>query len=150
MGVLEDKVVKRVKEISRPILDSLGVELVDVRYGASRRRGLLRLFIDKPGGITLEDCDRVSRFLGPALDVDDPIPYAYTLEVSSPGLDRPLTSLRDFERAIGRLVRFQLRAGTLEARVVAVNEQEIEVEQDGARRKIARDEIVSARLQPEW
>lgn len=71
---------------------------------------LVRVFIDKPGGVTLGDCEAVHLSLGHALDVEDPIPHAYTLEVSSPGLDRPLTRRTDYERSRGKRVRIKLRA----------------------------------------
>jgi ribosome maturation factor RimP len=69
----------------------------------------VRVFIDKPEGVTLEDCERAHKALGPALDVADPFPHAYTLEVSSPGLDRPFKRLQDYRRAIGKRVTVKLR-----------------------------------------
>jgi ribosome maturation factor RimP len=69
----------------------------------------VRVFIDKPEGVTLEDCERAHKALGPALDVADPFPHAYTLEVSSPGLDRPFKRLQDYRRAIGKRVTLKLR-----------------------------------------
>ena len=71
---------------------------------------MLRVFIDKPGGVSLGDCEQVHLSLGHALDVEDPIPHAYTLEVSSPGLDRPLKGRKDYERALGKLVGIKLRS----------------------------------------
>ena len=91
--------------IVRPILDSLGLELVEVAYSGNNRGGVVRIFIEKAGGITLEDCERAHRNLGYALDVADPIPHGYTLEVSSPGLDRPLRVEKDFLRHRGERVR---------------------------------------------
>ena len=67
------------------------------------------VFIDKPGGITLTDCEQAHRSLSPALDVIDPFPHAYTLEISSPGLDRPLRSVQDYRRLIGKPVTLKLR-----------------------------------------
>ncbi len=72
-------------------------------------RTLLRVYIDKPEGVTLDDCEQVHQSLGHALDVEDPIPHAYTLEVSSPGLDRPLKRREDYRRSLGKLVSLKLR-----------------------------------------
>ena len=98
-------VAKKVEELAQPLLTSSGVELVDLEYKKEGRQMVLRLFLDKPGGITLDDCAEVSRELSTILDVEDIIPGEYTLEVSSPGLNRPLKKRADFERAIGRMVK---------------------------------------------
>jgi ribosome maturation factor RimP len=80
---------------------------VNVLYRREAGGWVLRVFVDKPGGITLDDCQRVSQQLGDLLDVEDPIEHPYTLEVSSPGLERPLLGEGDFARFAGRLVRLQ-------------------------------------------
>jgi ribosome maturation factor RimP len=72
-------------------------------------RSVVRVLIDKPGGVTVTDCEQAHKALGPALDVADPFPHAYTLEVSSPGLDRPFKRLQDYQRAIGIEVILKLR-----------------------------------------
>lgn len=82
-----------------------GVELFDIEVSGSMRRPLVRIFIDKDGGVTLEDCERFSRAMSAVLDVEDPIPASYTLEVSSPGMDRPLKKLKDFQGSVGKLAR---------------------------------------------
>lgn len=69
----------------------------------------MRVFIDKPDGVTVDDCERAHKALGPALDVADPFPHAYTLEVSSPGLDRPFKRIQDYHRAVGKRVSLKLR-----------------------------------------
>ncbi|HBA72536.1 MAG: ribosome maturation factor [Geobacteraceae bacterium GWC2_55_20] len=94
-----------VKGIALPILESLGIELVDIEFGKVGRDAVLRLFIDKEGGIMLDDCANVSRELSMILDVEDAISCNYTLEVSSPGLDRPLKKSSDYERFTGRLIK---------------------------------------------
>ncbi len=102
--------VERIKEVVEPMLRSFGVELVEVEYAGSGRSGLLRVFIDKldkKEGVTLDDCERVSRSLGPVLEIEDLIPHRYTLEVSSPGLDRPLKKKEDFQRSLGKMVRLK-------------------------------------------
>ncbi len=98
-------VVQNIEKLIQPLLNSLGVELVDLEYKREGRQMVLRLYLDRPGGITLDDCAEVSREFSTILDVEDCIPGEYTLEVSSPGLNRPLKKRSDFERAIGRLVK---------------------------------------------
>jgi ribosome maturation factor RimP len=97
--------VERITSVAIPLLDSLGLELVDLEYRKEGHGMVLRLFIDKPGGILLDDCAGVSRELSELLDVEEIIESNYNLEVSSPGLDRPLTKPSDYERYAGRLVK---------------------------------------------
>jgi ribosome maturation factor RimP len=99
----------RVQELAAPILRSYGLELVEAVCVGQGPRTVIRIFIDKPGGITLTDCEQAHRSLSPALDVIDPFPHAYTLEVSSPGLDRPLRRVEDYRRLIGQSVNLKLR-----------------------------------------
>jgi ribosome maturation factor RimP len=100
-------VVSRMKEIAEPLVASLGLELVDLEYKREGRAMVLRLLIDRAGGLTLDDCAAVSRELSEILDVEDFIQGYYTLEVSSPGLNRPLRKAADYERYQGRLVRIK-------------------------------------------
>jgi ribosome maturation factor RimP len=102
-------VVDRISEAVSPILWTLGLELADVVCVGQGPRSVVRVFIDKPEGVTLDDCERAHKALGPALDVADPFPHAYTLEVSSPGLDRPFKRIQDYRRAIGKRVTLKLR-----------------------------------------
>jgi ribosome maturation factor RimP len=100
-------VIDRIKEIALPLLDSLGMELVELEYRKEGHGMVLRLYIDKPGGIMLDDCAAVSRELSELLDVEEVIDGNYNLEVSSPGLNRPLTKPADYERYAGRLVKIR-------------------------------------------
>ncbi|HEX6532525.1 MAG TPA: ribosome maturation factor RimP [Nitrospira sp.] len=102
-------VVDRISDAVSPILWTLGLELADVICVGQGPRSVIRVFIDKPEGVTLDDCERAHKALGPALDVADPFPHAYTLEVSSPGLDRPFKRIQDYRRAVGRRVTLKLR-----------------------------------------
>lgn len=102
-------VADRVQEIVSPILWTLGLELIDVIFVGQGPRSVVRVLINKPGGVTITDCEQAHKALGPALDVADPFPHAYTLEVSSPGLDRPFKRLQDYQRAIGKEVSLKLR-----------------------------------------
>jgi ribosome maturation factor RimP len=94
-----------VSRLARPILESMDLELVDIEFGRVGRDYLLRLFIDKAGGVMLDDCAEFSRELSMVLDVEDAIDKNYTLEVSSPGLDRPLKKQSDYDRYTGRLIK---------------------------------------------
>ncbi len=105
MALHKDDICERVSAIAQPILDALRLELVEIEFKRSGREAILRLFIDKEGGVTLDDCADVSRELSLVLDVEDFIPCAYNLEVSSPGLDRPLKTPADYERFTGRLIK---------------------------------------------
>lgn len=99
----------RIRSLAQPVVEGLGMELVDVAIVTDHGRRVLRVTIDKPGGITVDDCGDVSRELGTILDVEDPIPQSYSLEVSSPGLDRPLLSEKDFIRFSGKKARIKTR-----------------------------------------
>jgi len=103
------QVVDRLQETIAPILWALDLELVEVACVGQGPRSIVRVFIDKPGGVTVKDCERAHVALGPALDVADPFPHAYTLEVSSPGLDRPFKRLQDYQRAVGKQVNVKLK-----------------------------------------
>jgi len=99
----------KIRSLAQPVVEGLGMELVDVAIVTDHGRRVLRVTIDKPGGVTVDDCGDVSRELGTILDVEDPIPQSYSLEVSSPGLDRPLLSEKDFIRFSGKKARIKTR-----------------------------------------
>ncbi|WP_018132521.1 ribosome maturation factor RimP [Effusibacillus pohliae] len=100
----KSRVVEIVEQLVTPIVAAEGLELVDVEYAKEGANWFLRIFIDKPGGVDIEDCGRVSEALSGKLDEVDPIPTSYFLEVSSPGAERPLKKPSDFVRAIGKQV----------------------------------------------
>ena len=104
MGRKED-ILEKVRGIAAPLAAQDGMELVDVELGGAGGHQTLRLFIDRAGGVSLDDCTLVSRAVSAALDVEDPIAGAYNLEVSSPGLDRPLRTPEHFEKFKGSKVR---------------------------------------------
>jgi ribosome maturation factor RimP len=107
-GAIRDRLI----ELTEPLLAQLGYELVDIEWASAARSGVLRMYIDHPaehgGHIGIEDCERVSREVSALLDVEDPIPGAYSLEVSSPGFDRVLRIPAHFSRFIGSKVRVEL------------------------------------------
>ena len=142
---------ERLIALIEPLIGRLGYELVDLEYGAGRGSALVRLHIDRAGGVGIEDCERVSREVSALLDVEDPMPTAYTLEVSSPGFDRVLRTRAHFERFVGARVFVELAAaregrrrytGTLRA----VGDTGIELEVDGERVTLGFAEVARARL----
>ena len=107
---IQTQIRQQLEQLAEALVASEGMELVDLEYRRQGRRWMLRLFIDKDGGVTLDDCANISRELGDLLDVKDVIPQAYVLEVSSPGLNRRLRKKEDFSRFAGRKVRLRLVA----------------------------------------
>mgnify|MGYP002153789174 CR=1 FL=1 len=106
---MREAVIARVTEIAERVARPEGLEVTDVELFGSGRRRLLRISIDKPQGITHADCEQVSRQVGAILDVEDVVPGgSYTLEVSSPGLERPLKRPRDFQACLGKKARIVL------------------------------------------
>jgi ribosome maturation factor RimP len=101
------RIVERIHEILIPVLDQLGLELVEITLRVEGGRWILRVTIDREEGVQVHHCTAVSREISVHLDVDDLIPVKYYLEVSSPGLDRPLKDENDFERFTGRLVKIK-------------------------------------------
>ncbi len=91
------------------LLKAEGLELVDLEFRKEARGWVLRIFMDKPGGVTLDDCSDLSREIGDQIEVNELIPHSYTLEVSSPGLDRPLKKERDFLRSIGKMIQLSTK-----------------------------------------
>lgn len=103
-----DSVINSVAVLIEPILNEMDFQLVDIEYLSEHGRWVLRIFADKEGGITVEDCARVSREIGDLIDVKDFIPHEYVLEVSSPGLNRPLKKKKDFLWACGKKVKLRM------------------------------------------
>ena len=141
------------ERLIEPAVEQLGYELSDLELKMGGRDGIVRVFIDKPDGVDLTDCEIVSRQLSAVLDVEDPLPGHYRLEVSSPGLDRKLTKPEHFQRFIGEMIRVKLRfpvAGRRNFRgaLRAADEEQIEVEVDGESHSLQIATIESARLIP--
>ena len=104
----KNRVERIAEELAIPIIEKEKFELVDIEYKKEGANWYLRLYIDKPGGITLDDCQKISKQLGDRLDEEDPIKGNYFLQVSSPGLDRPLKKEKDFIRCKGKTVEVKL------------------------------------------
>ncbi len=144
-------IIARVEEFIAPLLADMNIELVDTEFRREGHGWVLRLFIDRKGGVTLEDCTRVSREVSSYLEVEDPIEHAYHLEVSSPGLERPLKKKDDFIRFAGRSARIKLREKRDDQRVFigmlqGVENEEVLVDVDGRMQKFPLVDIARARL----
>ena len=108
MGSKAETIAKKVTSLVEPILEEMDFELVDVMYFSKQGRWVLRLYIDKEGGVTIDDCVRVSGEIGDLIDVKDVVEHEYVLEVSSPGLDRPLKKEKDLIHSIGKKVKLKM------------------------------------------
>jgi len=146
------------ENLRRPIeaaVHGLGYELVGVEYHPQGRRSLLRVYIDTPEGVNVDDCERASRQISSALDVDDPIHGNYVLEVSSPGLDRPLFTAEHFQRYAGNRVKLKV-SPPLEGRrnfsgvLKGLRDNAVVVEQDDEEVEIPLHLIERAKLVPEF
>lgn len=146
---------ERLIGLAEPLLAQLGYELVDLEHVPGRTHAQIRLFIDRPEGVGIEDCEQVSREVSALLDVTDPVPTSYTLEVSSPGLDRVLRLPAHFVRFVGRRVKVELLAPRDGRRrftgvLVAADAAGVQLKVDGETVTLAYGDIGRARLVPEW
>lgn len=133
-----------------PVVSGAGYDLEDVEVAGAGRRTVLRLIVDRDGGFGLDDVADLSRDVAAVLDDDDVLPGAYVLEVSSPGVDRPLTLARHWRRNVDRLVLVRLTDGDeLTGRVVSAGESAAVLDHAGEAREIAYADIVSAKVQVE-
>jgi ribosome maturation factor RimP len=136
-----------------PTIETLGYELADLELKLAGRDSLVRVFIDRPEGVGLADCEAVSRQVSAVLDVEDPVPGHYVLEVSSPGLDRKLKKPAHFRRYVGEEIRVQLRFPVegrrkFRGRLTAAGEDTIQIEVDGQLHELPIATIDTARLVP--
>ena len=152
MGPLEQRVMR----LLEPTVSALGYELLGVEYLAQGKYSRLRLYIDAPAGIGLEDCEKVSHQASGILDVDDPLNGQYSLEVSSPGLDRPLFRLEHYARFVGQRVKLRLhqpRNGqrNFQGRIALVENGVINISvDDGSQLTLSIADIEKANLAPEF
>ncbi len=133
MMISENKIVEQVEILLTPILREELIDLADMEFKPSGKRWILRIYIDKPGGVTISDCERVNRELGRILDVEDFIDHPYMLEVSSPGLTRSLRKKEDFLRYKGRLCRIITKepvddANEFRGKILDVIDDKVEIE----------------------
>jgi len=144
-------IIAQVEDFIVPLLADMGVELVDIEFRREGHGWVLRIYIDRSGGVTLEDCAKVSREVSSYLEVEDPVEHAYHLEVSSPGLERPLKKEKDFIRFSGRMARVKLREKRNDQRVFTgrlqgMENEEVLLEIDGRIERFLPADIARARL----
>ncbi len=144
-----------IENMIAPLIDGMGIELVDVEFVKEGNRHYLRVFIDKPGGINLDDCQAVSQKLDVLLDEKDPVPYSYTLEVSSPGIERPLKKVKDFERFRGHKVNMTTFAPVNGSKkftgiITEAGSQGVKLDINGTELFIPMEQVASAKLAVEF
>jgi len=147
LNLIADQIIS----LAEPILDEMGFELVDAEYLSEHGRWVLRLYIDKTDGITVDDCARVSREVEGIIDIKDIINNEYVLEVSSPGLNRPLKKEKDFIRVIGKKIRVRMRnpvdgRKNYSGRLKKYKDRDIYLEVDGELMALSRQDIEKANL----
>lgn len=144
----------RLEEIVLPVLQSHGVDFIEAQIKGGRNSQIVRITIDADGGIPLDRCAAISREISAHLDVADFFPGRFRLEVSSPGIDRPLQTLRDFERNIGRQVKIQYRSGetidSIDGTIKGVTASEVEIADKQVSHLIALQAIELAKIQLAW
>lgn len=147
----------RLLQLLAPAVEATGHDLEDVSVSPAGRRKLVRVVVDAQegtdGGITLDDVAEVSRVVSDLLDTpqgEELLAGAYTLEVTSPGVDRPLTQPRHWRRSVGRLVKAKLSDATVTGRVLEADEAQVVLDVDGTRQVVLYGEVVSAQVQVEF
>jgi ribosome maturation factor RimP len=154
MGMGDER--SRVRQLVEQVVQSQGYELVDVELKGAGNNSVLRIFIDTPTGVTHGDCELVSEQVGTVLDVEDVIPFSYTLEVSSPGLDRKLFKEADYVRFAGKLAKIQTRIPlehqkVFKGRLRGLQEGKVQLElPQGDLLEIPLDVVSEARLEFDW
>lgn len=143
------------KAMIAPVVEAMGCELWGIEYLSQGRHATLRIYLEKEGGVQLDDCEKVSRQVSAVLDVEDPIAGEYTLEVSSPGMARPLYTLAQFARFVGEKVELRLRV-PLDGRrkyagqIVGVEGDEVVVRVDNEEILFTVDSIEKANIVPQF
>jgi len=142
-------------KLIEPVVEGLGYECVGIEYNSHPKHGFLRIFIDSEQGVGMEDCTKVSHQVSGVLDVDDPIVGEYNLEVSSPGMDRPLFKLKQFEQFVGHSVTVNLfkpvgGRRNITGLIEKVEGDDIYLQQDGQVYKVPFQAMSKARLEPDY
>ena len=145
----------RVRGIVDSILSNEGMELVEIEYRRESKGWVLRLYIDKAGGVTLGDCTHISQEVGRSLDVEDFIAIPYTLEVSSPGLTRPLKKEKDFMKYRNQIIKVKTinpieNRRQFKGKLLGISENRIEIEMDGGFFQIPLSNVAKANLEIDW
>ncbi len=149
------EIIERVKELAANYLEKNGIELIDVIYRREQGGMTLRLLVDTPQGISIAGCEALNTYLGELLDKENVIEDHYLLEISSPGLDRPLVSDKDFERVVGENVYVSTyepigSRREHEGKLIGINKDDIVVVSNGMSTVIPRQKIAKAKLKIEF
>ncbi len=147
-------------ELFEPVVNGMGFDLIEIEHFPNPKHGVLRLFIDKPAGsevegVVIEDCSAVSRQISALIDVEDPVRGQFNLEVSSPGLDRPLRRLQDFQRFLGSMVKLKTvmpleGQRNFKGRLLEASEETVVIEMDNEELSLPMNAIEKARIVPEY
>jgi len=142
-------------KLIQPIVEGLGYEFVGIEYNPHPKHGMLRVYIDHEAGINVDDCSKVSHQISGVLDVEDPVQGNYQLEISSPGSDRPLFNIEQFEQFIGHIVKVNLFKPVndrrkITGRIHKVEEDIVQLEEDGQVFEVSFQSMSKARLEPEY
>lgn len=145
----------KITSLLQPLVEDLGYEFVGIEHSNNPKNPVLVIYIDAPDDIAVEDCAKVSREIAAILDVEDPIPGKYQLEVSSPGLDRPLFTLAQFEQFSGEVAQISLFAPLdgrrkFKGRIMGTIDDQVRMEQDGVEVTLDLGNIAKARLVPDY
>ena len=145
----------KLTQLLQPLIEDMGYEFVGLEHRSNPKNPVLVIYIDQPDGIAVEDCENVSREVAALLDVEDPIPGHYNLEVSSPGLDRPLFTLEQFERFSGQQVSLSLYAPLngrrrFKGTILGISSDAVRLDQDGTEVELEMGNIAKARLVPDY
>ena len=134
----------------RPVIEGEGLELVDVTFGREGGRRILRVTVDRDGGVDLETISQLSGKVSRRLDLEGFEPGPYALEVTTPGIERPLRRPQDFRRAVGRRVLVKTDGGVIEGELRAAEEDEIRIAADQGEHRLTLDEVVAAKTVVDW
>lgn len=149
------EITEQARQILDGYLKGCDIEIMDIIYRREQGGMVLRILIDKPEGVTINECEELNNFLSGELDKEDVIQDRYTLEVSSPGLDRPIKTDRDFERAMGRILEittYEVIDGKKahEGRLIGMDKENVVIESNGISTVIPRNKIALARRRVEF
>ena len=142
-------------ELFEPVVKGMGYDLIEIEHFPNPKHGVLRLYIDKEGGVNVDDCSTVSRQVSALIDVEDPVSGQFNLEISSPGADRPLRRLVDFQRFIGSLVKLKTvmpleGQRNFKGRLLEASEETVVIETDDEEISLPMSAIDKARIVPEY
>lgn len=142
-------------ELFEPVVKGMGYDLIEIEHFPNPKHGVLRLYIDKEGGVNVDDCSNVSRQISALIDVEDPVSGQFNLEVSSPGSDRPLRRLVDFQRFTGSLVKLKTvmpleGQRNFKGRLLEASEETVVIETDDEEISLPMSAVEKARIVPEY